>query len=70
MEKLESRITELETLVAFHEQSIETLTGNLHEQDRVIDALRKRLEALEGKVRGPEDANIKDLADESPPPHY
>jgi len=67
---MDARITELETMVAFHERTIESLSSVLHEQQKALDELGRRLDHTESKLEEVEPSNIKDLADESPPPHY
>jgi len=66
---LESRVTDLETRLAFQDDTLQTLSDVVYEQEKVIERLRlqmqallKRLEDLQGQV------GIAD--DEAPPPHY
>ncbi|MDF1563870.1 MAG: SlyX family protein [Deltaproteobacteria bacterium] len=67
---MEERITELETLVGFQEQTLERLSADLLEQGRVIVELERRLHAVEEKLGAIPVSPVKDEADESPPPHY
>ena len=70
MDELEERLVKLETLVAFHEDTIGELTTVSQDQQRAIDALERKLKHAEDKLRAVSVSNQMDPADESPPPHY
>jgi Uncharacterized protein conserved in bacteria len=66
---LESRVTDLETRLAFQDDTLQTLSDVVYEQEKLIERLRlqmqallKRLEEVQGQVGVSED--------EAPPPHY
>ncbi|WP_448682434.1 SlyX family protein [Pseudomonas nicosulfuronedens] len=66
---LENRVTDLESRLAFQDDTLQTLSDVVYEQERVIERLRlqmqallKRLEDLQGQVGVAED--------DAPPPHY
>ncbi|MDF3932792.1 SlyX family protein [Pseudomonas citronellolis] len=66
---VEERIADLESRLAFQDDTLQTLSDVVYEQERVIERLRlqmhallKRLEDLQGQVGVAED--------EAPPPHY
>ncbi|WP_447751891.1 SlyX family protein [Pseudomonas nicosulfuronedens] len=66
---LETRVTDLESRLAFQDDALQTLSDVVYEQERVIErqrlqmqALLRRLEDLQGQVGVSED--------EAPPPHY
>ncbi len=66
---LEARVTELESRLAFQDDTIQALSDELVEQHKRIErlqlqlsALARRQEELQGQV------GIAD--DEAPPPHY
>ncbi|MFR0688651.1 SlyX family protein [Enterobacterales bacterium AE_CKDN230030158-1A_HGKHYDSX7] len=66
---LENRMADLESRLAFQDDTLQTLSDVVYEQERVIERLRlqmqallKRLEDLQGQVGISED--------EAPPPHY
>lgn len=66
---LESRVTDLETRLAFQDDTLQTLSDVVYAQEKVIERLRlqmqallKRLEEVQGQVGVSED--------EAPPPHY
>ncbi|MCP1649379.1 SlyX family protein [Pseudomonas sp. GD04087] len=67
--ELDNRVTDLESRLAFQDDTLQTLSDVVYEQERVIERLRlqmqallKRLEDLQGQVGIAED--------DAPPPHY
>lgn len=65
---MEQRITELEKKAAFQEDLIQQLNMALLDQQKRIDLLEKRLNALkEQSTRGD---LVKSQEFEEPPPHY
>ncbi|BAN50166.1 SlyX family protein [Metapseudomonas resinovorans] len=66
---LETRIADLESRLAFQDDTIQALNDVLVEQQRVVDRLQLQLAALAKRQEellsqyGPGD-------DEAPPPHY
>lgn len=66
---LEMRITELETRLAFQDDTIQALNDVLVAQQRLVERLQLQVEALAKRQQelleqlGPEE-------DEEPPPHY
>lgn len=65
---LESRIAELETRLAFQDDTIQTLNDVLVEQQRVVDRLQAQLGLL---ARRQDDLQGRiEMEDEAPPPHY
>ena len=63
-------LQELETLIAFQEHNLAELSAVVYEQARAIEALTKRVKALEDKVREIPVSNIATPEEDSPPPHY
>jgi SlyX protein len=61
----EERVKELEIKVMYQERLVETLNQVMVGQRAEIDALNKRLEALEEQLHGA----LEDAPD-PPPPHY
>ncbi|MGH8381063.1 SlyX family protein [Pseudomonas sp.] len=66
---LEARVTELESRLAFQDDTVQALNDVLVEQQRVVErlqlqmaALLKRYEEMVGQYQSGED--------EAPPPHY
>ncbi|HEY4540846.1 SlyX family protein [Stutzerimonas stutzeri] len=67
---LESRVTDLETRLAFQDDTIQALNDVLVEQQRLVErlqlqlvALAKRQEEMQGTLGAADE-------DEAPPPHY
>ncbi len=67
---MERRITDLETRLAFQDDTIQALNDVLVAQQRVVDQLRaqlgalaRRQEEMQGRIGASEE-------DEAPPPHY
>ena len=69
MDDMEARLIELETLVAFHEETITDLGSAVHAQHVAIDDLTRRLAEAEAKLREVRVGEPMDPVDE-PPPHY
>jgi SlyX protein len=68
MSQTDARLDALEARIAFQDQTIEELNAALTEQWVVVEAMRRRLEAMEEQVRT--GSYISDPASEKPPPHY
>ncbi|MFG7341807.1 SlyX family protein [Stutzerimonas stutzeri] len=67
---IESRVTDLETRLAFQDDTIQALNDVLVEQQRLVErlqlqlvALAKRQEEMQGSLGAADE-------DEAPPPHY
>jgi SlyX protein len=66
----ESRITELETKLAFAEDLLETLNQTVIRQQRQLDSLQEQLRLLHQQIRDNQsDAEPTTLREEIPP-HY
>ena len=64
---LESRVTDLETRLAFQDDTIQALNDVLVEQQRVMERMQLRaLAKRQEEMQVPMDAG----EDEAPPPHY
>lgn len=69
-EKILAYLTELETKVAFQEQTIEDLNQALIDQQFLLDKLQQQVRQLAEKLKGVQTSNIASRAEETPPPHY
>mgnify|MGYP000887360241 FL=1 len=67
---LETRIAELETKLAFQEQSIEELNQALIQQQFDMDKMQLQLRHIASKLKDFQPSNIASQAEEVPPPHY
>ena len=65
---LEARINDLESRLAFQDDTIQALNDVLVDQQRLLDRLQLQLAAL--ARRQDEQQNQFDSEDNQPPPHY
>ena len=65
-----ARMDELETKVAFQENTIEQLNQALIEQQFIIDKMQLQLRYLAQKLKDVQPSNIATQSEETPPPHY
>ncbi len=66
---MQTRVEELEIRIAFQEESIASLSAEVHSAFREIARLRAELETLRNSVEGMR-SQPGDAAPEPPPPHY
>ncbi|MCY1412996.1 hypothetical protein D3C76_236150 [compost metagenome] len=66
---LDARVTDLESRLAFQDDTIQALNDVLVEQQRVIDRLRLQMSAL---LKRHEEmmGQFQSLEEDVPPPHY
>ncbi len=64
------RLDDLESRIAFQEDTLDTLNAIVARQDLEIQRLTSMVKALNGQVKQLAPASSDDLADEPPPPHY
>lgn len=67
---LAARITELETRLAFQDQTVQTLNEVVTRQQRDLDRVQHEIETLKARLRGLEPSPVGRREDEPPPPHY
>jgi len=67
---MENRLIELETRLAFQDNSLQELNAVVVRQQREIDALTRELETLKAQLRTLAPELVANRADEVPPPHY
>ncbi len=67
---MERRITDLETRLAFQDDTIQALNDVLVAQQRVVDQLRAQLGALARRQEEMQSRIGASEEDEAPPPHY
>ena len=65
---MDERVTELEKLYAFHEQTIADLNEVIVDQQKRIETLETVLKNLQAQVTAGD--LVKKQEDETPPPHY
>jgi SlyX protein len=66
---MNDRITDLESRLAFQEQTIHTLSETLIDQQRSLDAINRTVEALRERLKALEPSPLTGEP-EPPPPHY
>ncbi|MFJ2711756.1 MULTISPECIES: SlyX family protein [unclassified Pseudomonas] len=68
-QELQDRVTDLESRLAFQDDTIQALNDVLVEQQRVVERLRLQMTAL---LRRQEEMSgqFESSEEEAPPPHY
>ena len=67
---MENRLVELETRLAFQDNTLQELNAVVVRQQREIDTLTREIEALKAQIRTLAPEMVGSRADEAPPPHY
>lgn len=67
---MESRLTNLESKVAFQDDLLETLNGIVAQQQQEIDLLQQQVQMLYDQLRSLGPSNIAGASEEERPPHY
>lgn len=67
---MENRLTELETCVAFQDDTIKQLSDVIASQQRQIDALTAEIKQLKQQFKELTPAMVASASEETPPPHY
>ncbi|WP_028109687.1 SlyX family protein [Ferrimonas futtsuensis] len=70
MSLTEQRISELETKVAFQEETIDSLNQTVVELNQRLDLMQRQIKQLADKVMATGPSQIATQAEETPPPHY
>ncbi len=68
--ELQYQIEQLQTQVAFQEDTIEQLNRALSDQQQQMDKITFQLNHVIDRVKQLQPANIADASQETPPPHY
>jgi SlyX protein len=66
---MEERVTELESRLAFQDDTLQTLSDELVAQQRLIERLQLQLAAL-AKRQEDISGQLVSVNNEAPPPHY
>ncbi len=67
---MNERITELETQLAFQDETINELNTVVTNQQAQIDNLKEQLELLNKKLQSLSESVVHHDGNEPPPPHY
>jgi|GEM_PF-222208 SlyX protein len=70
IETLENQMVDLETKVAFQDDTIEQLNEALSNQQLTMDQLSFKVDHMMDKMKSIEPSNIAKPEEETPPPHY
>ncbi|WP_108649296.1 SlyX family protein [Dongshaea marina] len=68
--QLEQRIEQLETQLAFQEDSLQQLNQELHTQQQETEKLKIQMQYLVNKMKETQVSQIASQSEETPPPHY
>ena len=69
-EDREDRLIELETKVAFQEDSIQKLTEAVNQHEKELYRLTREVKIMREHATSQSESQLADLDDEPPPPHY
>jgi len=67
---MDDRIISIETRIALYEKTINELSLIVFEQGQTIGRLVQEIKQIKDLQNSAENSILKDLKDESPPPHY
>ena len=68
--ELEEHIAELQTQLAFQEDSIQQLSDALYKQQQRADDMERQLEHLRNQIEKVKDTEPNRVLDNEVPPHY
>lgn len=70
IEAIEARMDELETRLAFQEDTINTLNDQVVHQEMDLRKLWEANQLLKKQLKDVSPSQLKSQEDETPPPHY
>jgi len=70
MQEIPDRIEELETKLSFQEATLEELSQEIFELNKVVAEQQFQIQLLISKLKAVEPSNIASQSEETPPPHY
>ena len=70
MSSIEEQLIDLQTQVAFQEDTIQALNDALSHQQIEIERLTQMVKIINGQVKQMAPESSESPADEPPPPHY
>lgn len=70
VEDILNRLEYLETKVAFQDDTIDALSGEIASLQSRLEVQREQMNYLVNKVKDAQGGQIASEADETPPPHY
>ncbi|MCE9788514.1 SlyX family protein [Shewanella chilikensis] len=70
MQAIPDRIEELETKLSFQEATLEELSQEIFELNKVVAEQQFQIQLLISKLKAVEPSNVASQSEETPPPHY
>lgn len=70
LQDLESKLIDLESKLAFQDDTIEKLNSVVTQQQVQLDHLNLQVEKLQEWIKNLQPSNIASSSEETPPPHY
>jgi SlyX protein len=67
---LEARITELETKIAYQDETIDILNDELKQHQVAMAKISRQIELVGEKIKEMQPSSVVSQELESPPPHY
>jgi len=67
---MEKRLIEVETRLAFQDDTLQALNAVVVRQQQEIDRLRREIEALKSQLKAMAPGLVASHSEETPPPHY
>jgi SlyX protein len=67
---MEERLIKLETKLAFQETTLHELNEIVTAQQQKIDILQAAIQELHERMKSMGEETVRDLSEETPPPHY
>jgi SlyX protein len=67
---MEQRLIELETRIAFQEETLQALNAVIVRQQQDMEYLQREIAALRAQVHALAPALVASRGEETPPPHY
>jgi SlyX protein len=67
---MDQALIDLQTRVAFQDDTLDQLNRTVAEQQRQIDRLLQLTDELRSQVKSLTPSNVASPEDETPPPHY
>ena len=68
--EVETKLIDMEIRFAHQQDHIEQLDQIIYQQQQTIDALSRRLQDVEKRLKSAAESNILKPEEDSPPPHY
>lgn len=67
---IEENLCNIQADFLYQQESIEAIEKTIAEQHLEIQLLKKQIKILSEHIKSLKDDSVRDIRDESPPPHY